>query len=247
MMTEHLSTPQNGYDARLPVSDELKSWTVEYPEYAPIDFTDESVLTFGAEQGWADPEDPSEVNFSTRPSYVAEYDIDTVTGRPLNPMGRQGIAGRGKLGKWGPNNAADAIVIANVPDGSRKIFLVKRKDTGDWALPGGMVDPGEPVSRTAKRELQEEGGINLDTVEATEVYAGYVDEPRNTDNAWMETKGYLLVIDHTPEGTPQESEVLGIGWFGVSSLEQLQQETGGLYATHADIIAAALQRLPEQV
>ena len=31
-------------------------------------------------------------------------------GRPLNPVGRTGLAGRGILGKWGPNHAADPIV-----------------------------------------------------------------------------------------------------------------------------------------
>lgn len=31
-------------------------------------------------------------------------------GRPLNPQGRTGLKGRGILGKWGPNHAADPIV-----------------------------------------------------------------------------------------------------------------------------------------
>lgn len=30
--------------------------------------------------------------------------------RPLNPVGRTGLIGRGVLGKWGPNHAADPIV-----------------------------------------------------------------------------------------------------------------------------------------
>lgn len=29
---------------------------------------------------------------------------------PLNPFGRTGITGRGLLGRWGPNHAADPIV-----------------------------------------------------------------------------------------------------------------------------------------
>lgn len=31
-------------------------------------------------------------------------------GKPLNPKGRTGLQGRGLLGKWGPNHAADPIV-----------------------------------------------------------------------------------------------------------------------------------------
>jgi hypothetical protein len=37
-----------------------------------------------------------------------------------------------------------------------EFVAIKRKDTGDWAIPGGMVDPGESVSLTLKREFGEE-------------------------------------------------------------------------------------------
>lgn len=33
-----------------------------------------------------------------------------VDGYPLNPRGRTGLRGRGRLGRWGPNHAGDAIV-----------------------------------------------------------------------------------------------------------------------------------------
>jgi ADP-ribose pyrophosphatase len=36
--------------------------------------------------------------------------FDEATGAPLNPYGRTGLTGRGLLGKWGPNHAADPIV-----------------------------------------------------------------------------------------------------------------------------------------
>ena len=63
-----------------------------------------------------------------------------------------------------------------------------------------MVDPGENVSVTVRREFMEEA---LDSTKAskqdkdkmekmvgeffdkgTKIYAGYVDDPRNTDNSW---------------------------------------------------------------
>lgn len=40
-------------------------------------------------------------------------------------------------------------------------MAVKRRDNGEWALPGGMVDPGEKVSATAVREFQEEAMNSL--------------------------------------------------------------------------------------
>lgn len=58
-----------------------------------------------------------------------------------------------------------------------------------------MVDPGESISDTVRREFQEEaarGGLNEDSVKRLfsngyKLYESYIDDPRNTDNAWMET------------------------------------------------------------
>ena len=44
-----------------------------------------------------------------RASHEGEYLVD-VDNRPLNIRGRTGIRGRGVLGKWGPNHAADPVV-----------------------------------------------------------------------------------------------------------------------------------------
>jgi len=50
-------------------------------------------------------------------------------------------------------------IIPILPDG--KIVLVRRRDNGKWALPGGMVDWGEDIPTTIKRELAEETGLEL--------------------------------------------------------------------------------------
>lgn len=58
-----------------------------------------------------------------------------------------------------------------------------------------MVDPGEHISETVKREFQEEAmqdGVDPALVnqlfsKGRKVYESYVDDPRNTDNAWIET------------------------------------------------------------
>ena len=38
---------------------------------------------------------------------------------------------------------------------------IKREDTGEFAIPGGMCDPGENVSQSLKREFGEEA-LNTD-------------------------------------------------------------------------------------
>ncbi|MDJ0897254.1 MAG: NUDIX hydrolase [Xenococcus sp. MO_188.B8] len=42
-----------------------------------------------------------------------------------------------------------------------RIVLARRHDTGRWALPGGMVEWGEEIATTVRRELREETGLEL--------------------------------------------------------------------------------------
>jgi ADP-ribose pyrophosphatase len=54
------------------------------------------------------------------------------------------VSGRGLLGRWGPNHAGDSVVTRWAKNKQKilEIILINRKDNGDLALPGGMVDPG---------------------------------------------------------------------------------------------------------
>ena len=82
-----------------------------------------------------------------RVSFEGKYEFDA-TGRPRNPHGRTGVTGRGRLGRFGPNHAADPVVTAWKRDETGKILddtngrkimqfvAIQRKDTGEWALPG---------------------------------------------------------------------------------------------------------------
>ena len=134
----------------------------------PPNYTDDIVLQNDRSVkagGWADPADVTVSGFENRPTFEMQgiYLIDPVTRAPRNPRGQTGIDGRGKLGKWGPNHAADPIVTAYHPTkpGVLQVVVIRRGDTGECALPGGMVDDGETVSVTLKREFAEEAG-NVD-------------------------------------------------------------------------------------
>src|SRR6266545_4120398 len=44
-------------------------------------------------------------------------------------------------------------------DGDGRVVLIKRADSGRWALPGGYAEVGSPPSENALRELHEETGF----------------------------------------------------------------------------------------
>lgn len=119
-----------------------------------------------------------------------------------------------------------------------------------WAIPGGMVDPGEKVGQTLLREFTEEA-LNSSKLFAAmmreffensgvEIYSGYVDDPRNTDNAWMETVVYHF---HDNDGATVGNLLLSAGddagnvkWMDID-------QNLNLYASHKLFVQKVVQRL----
>lgn len=227
-----------GYPPRTKVPSDKVSWNTPFDEYNPPTFTDKTVLTHPS---WADPEDFSEVTHALK-SYEGTIKFDAKTKLPLNPCGRTGIQGRGLLGKWGPNLAADPIITRiNSLTGSLEMLAIQRKDSSEWAIPGGMVEAGDDICQTLTRELNEETGILIDMSDAQEVYKGYVDDPRNTDNAWLESvaKHKHLGIDEALELTPKAaSDAKAVQWLPLTK-ENMKK----LYANHEEMAQKAIKNL----
>lgn len=222
-----------GYPKRAQVPDNKVHWQVPFADYKPVTFTHRSVL---AGPAWADPADFSKVTLSPE----SEIQRDPITGLPLNPHGRTGIQGRGKLGKWGPNMAADPIITRiNPTTHELELLVIQRKDNGQWALPGGMVEPGDDVPKTLIKELCEETGIVLDMKQATKVFQGYVDDPRNTDNAWIETVAAHRHLSH--EEAVQLTPRAGSDAKAVSWLPLTENNIQTLYANHAEFVRIILK------
>jgi ADP-ribose pyrophosphatase len=224
------------YPERAAVPDHAVAWDVPLPGYAPSDFRADTVRkNIGV---WADPDDVRAVRRAFQSSVGPVRTDDR--GRPLNPMGRTGVEGTGLLGRWGANRAADPIVTRiSEKTGLLEIILIRREDSGEWALPGGMVDPGEKISKTLARELKEETAGVLDMSDARVVYEGYVDDRRNTDNAWMETTAahkHLSAEDGAKIKLRRGSDATEARWTALSA-----DVLDHLYADHGRFVKAALK------
>lgn len=242
LLTRHvrarLSHP--AYDAfhafKQRVPDHHADWAAPWPEYAPTEFTHPRILE---QPPYADPVDARQVDWPAR-RFSLEYARRGLTdyvlddrGRPRNIVGRTGMTGRGRLGKWGPNQAADALVTRRVDSGTAdapvfEFVAIQRSDTGIWALPGGMVDVNESFRHAAIREFFEEAATEQDLPlfepimeqEAVVTYAGAVDDNRATDNAWTETSVLHWVYDaarHPPLRFKAADDAIGVGWIRTDS------------------------------
>jgi len=228
----------------------LRPWTVPHPDYAPTDITPAELrpenLAVAVAEGWAESfATPSEIgNWGSRvKAALVPFTFDAF-GWPLNPTGRTGRTGR-NLGKWGENAAADPIVVAG--DGAeRRVLLIRRADIGVWAIPGGMVDPGETAPRALVRELREETGVDLTQVTPQVLGSGYVEDWRNSDYAWVCTTAALFHLPATVAATAGD-DAADAAWFGFTDLDGLAAavtEAGGrLYEAHVPMLSMALRAL----
>ncbi|XP_074859743.1 transient receptor potential cation channel subfamily M member 2 [Carettochelys insculpta] len=199
----HLLYPSSSA-LRFPVPDEKVPWEVTFQLYDPPFYTADGQGAAAQDPLTDSLEALSGINFNVmdgainRQSFHGTYAIQNRL--PLNPMGRTGLRGRGSLRRFGPNHALHPIVTRwrrNV-DGSiyRKglkkmleVFVVKCPSSEHWALPGGSLEPGESLPRKLKQVLRRELWPQFQILlsQGVEAYKGYVDDPRNTDNAWVET------------------------------------------------------------
>ena len=231
-----------GYPPRQPVAEADADWARPLEHYSPPLYT--APIVFEREGIWADPDDIHLVHrrFQTR---TADGDVDVrldPEGWPLNPLGRTGIRGRGLLGRWGRNQAGDPLVTRIDPmTGRAQVLVIERNDSGQMALPGGMVDDGESITQTVARELLEETGVILNFDDAATLFTGIVDDPRNTDNAWMETTvlhKHLTSTESAAVDLKAGDDARTVSWRDIDD-----RLLATLYASHAEYVRLALNRI----
>ena len=110
-----------------------------------------------------------------------------------------------------------------------RILLVRERDDGCWAMPGGWADVGDSAAESAVRETREEAGLDVRAVKLIALYererrghplhpefsykAFFTCEPCDAEGARAATRAEPKEVDG--------AETLGVGWFALGGLPPL--------------------------
>lgn len=224
------------FPGRAPVT--YRSWSHPDPTYRPNHYVTPKIAARIGIEG-AKNVDPTWHREWESETQWADGDTPRLdaTGMPLNPAGRTGLTGLGGCKRLGENKAADPVVTRNHPaTGKLQVLLGFKPTEQQWALPGGTVDEGEDPAEACSRELLEEVGLSVDMSRGAIVYQGYVDDHRNTDNAWFSTQArHVHLHGEQADQDPQASDDISAAkWVDLDSLDSQD-----LFAGHGGILAAA--------
>lgn len=131
----------------------------------------------------------------------------------------------------------DVVVVARLAQ-RPQVLLVRRKRppfASTWAIPGGFVEPHEPLEEAARRELWEETGAELASLEQLHAFG----DPGRDPRGWVISIVYLGVLDETEVqdlDLAAGSDAGAVGWFDLDDLPPLAFD-------HAHILDCARRAL----
>ncbi|KRX53117.1 ADP-ribose pyrophosphatase, mitochondrial [Trichinella sp. T9] len=175
---------------RVDISSRHWKWENKLFAYAPPDFSAEF------EDIPYDDFDPSEYKSLAK---FNKMDQSVRNGRPLCPIGRTGLQGRGKLPRWGPNFVLAVVVDSGV--GHVVDILSTTTAEGPFSIPTFFIDDYSKEGIEAKLEeiiiaskptngfsrMEIHSLVKTAMKNALIVKQGFTPDSRNTDNAWTET------------------------------------------------------------
>ena len=130
-------------------------------------------------------------------------------------------------------------VVFGMDDSELKVLLIERAlepFKGKWALPGGFVHVDEALDDAARRELEEEAGLQEVFLEQLYTFGTVERDPRER----VVSVAYYALVKLTAHDTRAATDAANARWFPISKVPKLAFD-------HADILATALARLKGKV
>ncbi len=133
-----------------------------------------------------------------------------------------------------PAVTVDLVVVTR--EAAPRVLLIRRKHepfAGRWALPGGFVDPDEPLADAARRELREETGVAGLDLEQLGVFG----DPGRDPRGWTVGVAFLARADADQVRPEAADDAAEVGWHPLAAPPE------PLAFDHAQILARARARL----
>ena len=115
-----------------------------------------------------------------------------------------------EMWKTKPIPASDCVVIRK-----NSVLLTRRAwspYSGWWCLPGGLMEVGETIEKTALREIKEETGITGKIISLVGLYSGPKRDPRGT------TLTVCYLVKFVRQGKKLDEEVTDMKFFPFDKL-----------------------------
>jgi 8-oxo-dGTP pyrophosphatase MutT (NUDIX family) len=127
-----------------------------------------------------------------------------------------------------------------VLDDDGQVLLGRRADTGIWALPGGIIEPGEEPADAAVREIFEETGvIAVPEALAAVTVCGQVTYPNGDIVQYLE----MLFRCRASGGSARvnDSESIEVSWHPLSAVDALPDLDAGSLRRIRLVVSGAMK------
>lgn len=119
-----------------------------------------------------------------------------------------------------PSVTADMVIFARGSEAEHlEVLLIQRGRPpfrGQYALPGGFVNPDESVDDAAERELKEETGVDCGCLEQLRTFSTPGRDPRR----WVITCAYLALVEKSEISVKAGDDAKAAEWFSVKLKQQ---------------------------
>ncbi|OGI29842.1 MAG: hypothetical protein A2287_04840 [Candidatus Melainabacteria bacterium RIFOXYA12_FULL_32_12] len=112
------------------------------------------------------------------------------------------------------------IVVFTISDEDLKVLLIERKSSpfeNKWAIPGGFVDYNEDILTAAKRELEEETGVQDIYLKQLHAFG----EPGRDPRGRVISIAHFALVNSVNIKIKAQSDAKDVKWFNMSDLPDL--------------------------